>query len=92
MPRDAFTLVDVREPTIEMACEPCGRRGRYNVERLIAKHGPDMKLLYCWRTSPTARRRARSTSATDARRATSAATRSDAPRNHSEGTKRTKCA
>jgi hypothetical protein len=25
--------------------EPCCRRGRYNVERLIAKHG-DAKLLY----------------------------------------------
>jgi hypothetical protein len=25
-------------------CEPCARRGRYNVERLIAKHGPDMTL------------------------------------------------
>jgi hypothetical protein len=24
--------------------EPCGRRGRYNVERLIAKHGADMRL------------------------------------------------
>jgi hypothetical protein len=41
MPRDAITLADVREPTIEILCEPCGRRGRYNVERLIAKHGAD---------------------------------------------------
>jgi hypothetical protein len=46
MPRDAITLADVREPAIEMVCEPCGRRGCYNVERLIAKHGPGMKLLY----------------------------------------------
>jgi hypothetical protein len=23
---------------------PCGRRGRYNVQRLIAKHGADVKL------------------------------------------------
>jgi hypothetical protein len=44
MPRDAVTLADVREPTIEIVCEPCGRRGRYNVERLIAKHGADMRL------------------------------------------------
>jgi hypothetical protein len=28
-----------------VVCEPCGRRGRYNVERLIAKHG-DAKILY----------------------------------------------
>jgi hypothetical protein len=40
MPRDgAGTLSDVREPTIEIACEPCGRRERYNVERLMAEHG-----------------------------------------------------
>jgi hypothetical protein len=36
MPRDAITLADVREPAVEIVCEPCGRRGRYNVERLIA--------------------------------------------------------
>jgi hypothetical protein len=44
MPRDAITLAHVREPTIELACEPCARRGRYNVERLIAKHGADVRL------------------------------------------------
>lgn len=41
MPRDAITLADVREPTIEIVCDKCGRRERYNVERLVAKHGPD---------------------------------------------------
>ena len=41
----SFTLSDVREPTLTVVCEPCGRRGRYNVERLVAKHG-DEKLLY----------------------------------------------
>ena len=39
MSRDAITLADVREPAVVMLCEPCGRRGRYSVERLIAKHG-----------------------------------------------------
>ena len=39
MPRDAITLADVRSPTLTLVCEPCGRRGHYNVERLIAKHG-----------------------------------------------------
>jgi hypothetical protein len=44
MPRDgALTLSDVRGPTFAIVCEPCGRRGRYNVERLIAEHG-DVKL------------------------------------------------
>jgi hypothetical protein len=43
MPKDAFTLSDVREPTLTVVCEPCGRRGRYNVARLIEKHG-DMRL------------------------------------------------
>jgi hypothetical protein len=44
MPRGgAVTLSDVREPSRVIICEPCGRRGRYNVERLIAEHG-DAKL------------------------------------------------
>jgi hypothetical protein len=44
MPRDgALTLSDVREPTLSIACEPCGRRGTYNVARLIERHG-DAKL------------------------------------------------
>jgi hypothetical protein len=41
----AFTLLDVREPTLRVVCQPCSRRGRYNVERLMAKHG-DAKILY----------------------------------------------
>jgi hypothetical protein len=44
MPRGgAVTLADVREPTLAIIREPCGRRGRYNVERLMAEHG-DAKL------------------------------------------------
>lgn len=44
MPRGgAVTLADVRAPTLAIACEPCGPRGRYNVERLIAEHGADAK-------------------------------------------------
>ena len=45
MPKDAFTLSNVREPTLTIVCPPCARRGRYNVNRLIAKHGA-AKLLY----------------------------------------------
>ena len=45
MPRGgALTLADVREPTLEIACERCGRRGRYAVRRLIAAHGADARL------------------------------------------------
>ena len=44
MPRDgAMTLSDVRRETVAIVCEPCGRRGRYRVERLMAEHG-DAKL------------------------------------------------
>jgi hypothetical protein len=43
-PRDAITLADVREQSLELVCQPCGRRGSYNVERLIAKHGDDKRL------------------------------------------------
>jgi hypothetical protein len=45
MARDAFTLSDVREPTLTIVCQPCGRRGRYSVERLMSEHG-DAKILY----------------------------------------------
>ena len=44
MPHDAITLADVREAAIEIFCEPFARRGRYNLERLIAKHGADIRL------------------------------------------------
>jgi hypothetical protein len=39
----AHTLSDFRTPTLSIECEPCGRRGRYNVARLIEKYG-DMRL------------------------------------------------
>ena len=45
MPRDgSLVLSDLREPTLTVACERCGRYGRYNVKRLIAAHGADAKL------------------------------------------------
>jgi hypothetical protein len=45
MPRDgSLILSDLREPTLTVACERCGRYGRYNVKRLIAAHGADAKL------------------------------------------------
>jgi hypothetical protein len=44
MPRDGpLTLSDVREQTLTIVCEKCGRYGRYNVKRLNALHG-DAKL------------------------------------------------
>ena len=44
MPRDgALTLSDVRGPTLGIVCEPCGRRGRYGVAKLMEEHG-DAKL------------------------------------------------
>jgi hypothetical protein len=44
MPRDSsLILCDVRKPTLAIACEPCGRRGRYSVRRLMTEHG-DAKL------------------------------------------------
>jgi hypothetical protein len=44
MPRDgAMILSDVRSPSLSIVCEPCGRRGRYNVAKLIEEHG-DAKL------------------------------------------------
>ena len=44
MPRDgSMILSDVRGPTLAIVCEACGRRGSYNVEKLLAEHG-DAKL------------------------------------------------
>jgi hypothetical protein len=45
MPKDAFTLSDLREPMLTIVCQPCGRRGRYSVARLMEKRG-DAKILY----------------------------------------------
>jgi hypothetical protein len=45
VPRDGpLILSDIREPTLTIACERCGRYGRYNVKRLTAAHGADAKL------------------------------------------------
>jgi hypothetical protein len=44
MPRDgALVLSDLREPTLSIVCELCGRQGRYDVARLTEQHG-DAKL------------------------------------------------
>jgi hypothetical protein len=44
MPRDgSMILSDVRGPTLAIVCEPCGRRDRYNVAKLMEEHG-DAKL------------------------------------------------
>jgi hypothetical protein len=40
----ATPSASVREPAVVIVCEPCGRRGRYHVERLMAEHGDDAKL------------------------------------------------
>jgi hypothetical protein len=40
---NAHTLSDFRVPTLSIECEPYGRRGRYNVARLMEKHGAPAK-------------------------------------------------
>jgi hypothetical protein len=59
MTRDgARTLSDLQEPTLTVICVPCGRRWRYNVQRLMAQHGdaklPDllMALTDCHKARP----------------------------------------
>ena len=45
MPRDgAQILSEVRVPVLSIVCQPCGRRERYDVERLIRQYGWDAKL------------------------------------------------
>jgi hypothetical protein len=36
---NAHTLSDFRVPTLSIECEPCGRRGRYSVARLMEQYG-----------------------------------------------------
>ena len=44
MPREGPLIgIDVRGPILVILSEACERRGRYNVERLMAQHG-DAKL------------------------------------------------
>ena len=52
MPRDGpLILTGVRGPMLVILCEACERRGRYNVERLLAQHGhaklTDVLLRQC---------------------------------------------
>jgi hypothetical protein len=50
MPRDgSLVLSDVRAQMLTIVCEPCGRRGQYNVERLMAEHR-DAKLTVLLQT------------------------------------------
>jgi hypothetical protein len=45
VPRNGWlTLSDVRGPTLTIVCEPCGKRARFNVSKLIEQHGADAKL------------------------------------------------
>jgi hypothetical protein len=46
MPRDgALILSEVRVPVLSVVCEPCGRRERYDVERLMRQYGRDCVAL-----------------------------------------------
>jgi hypothetical protein len=61
MPRDgSLTLSDVRGPTLGIVCEQCRRRGRYNLDGLMAQHG-DAKLTDLLQTlAPRAKARSAS--------------------------------
>jgi hypothetical protein len=39
----AHTLSYFRVPPLSIECEPCGRRGRYNIARLMEKYCPKAK-------------------------------------------------
>jgi hypothetical protein len=39
-----LVLSEVRETTLSLACERCGRFVIYSVEKLLAQHGGDAKL------------------------------------------------
>ena len=68
MRENAHTLSDFRTLTLSIECELCGRHGRYNVAKLIEQYG-DAKQPDLRPSSPTARRRDRTTSTTGAKSA-----------------------
>ena len=39
-----YTLADFPHATVEIECAKCGRHGRLRTARLLAEHGPDIKL------------------------------------------------
>ena len=39
-----YTLADYPHEMIEIECVKCGRHGRLRTARLLAEHGPDIKL------------------------------------------------
>jgi len=39
-----YTLADYPHATVEIECAKCGRHGRLRTSRLLAEHGPDIKL------------------------------------------------
>ena len=68
MPRDgAYVLSDVREPTLIVVCEPCCRRGIYNIARLMERHGDAQltDLLHMLADCPKARRASIAAAASD---------------------------
>ncbi|WP_018236753.1 hypothetical protein [Ensifer sp. BR816] len=44
MPEKLKTLAEFTLPHMVLSCSQCGRRGRYNVARLIEKHGAGMPI------------------------------------------------
>ena len=46
MPHGAFSLAEAatRLTMIRLECSKCGRFGRYRIDKLIAKYGPDISL------------------------------------------------
>lgn len=40
----AVSLADYPGDSVELACDKCGRRGRYHKVRLVAEHGPQTGL------------------------------------------------
>ncbi|WP_042776640.1 hypothetical protein [Sinorhizobium fredii] len=44
MPEKPNTLAEFKLPHMVLRCAQCGRKGRYNVARLVEKHGPEMTI------------------------------------------------
>jgi hypothetical protein len=42
--RTYYTLTEYRHEMVEIECPKCGRHGRLQTDRLLAKHGSDIKM------------------------------------------------
>jgi hypothetical protein len=46
MPHGSYSLSETaaRQKMVRLACDNCGRRGQYRIDRLLERYGPDIAM------------------------------------------------